>query len=168
MREITVKLYKFDELDDRAKEKARDWYREACAYDNSAWTWETVQEDAKGVGLTIRSLDQHRANSGHFTTDAGECARAILANHGAKCETYKTAKAFLEKQEKLVALLDDRNETDAVSDELEEVAEDFLNDILEDYRVMLEEEIEYQNSDEQVDESIRANEYEFTEDGRRS
>lgn len=32
----------------------------------------------------------------------------------------------------------------------------------------LEQEYEYQNSDEQVDEAIRINEYEFTAEGKRS
>lgn len=30
MRTETVTIYKFDELSDRAKEKARDWYREGA------------------------------------------------------------------------------------------------------------------------------------------
>lgn len=37
-----------------------------------------------------------------------------------------------------------------------------------DYLQQLEREYDYQNADEQIDESIRCNEYEFTEDGRRA
>jgi len=40
IREITV--YQFDELSDRAKERARDWYREASVNDD--W-WDSVYED---------------------------------------------------------------------------------------------------------------------------
>lgn len=53
------------------------------------------------------------------------------------------------------------NETE---DALQEAAKDFMRWI---YR-QLEKENEYQNSDEQVDESIMANEYEFEEDGSRA
>jgi hypothetical protein len=45
-----------------------------------------------------------------------------------------------------------------------ELARDFMNWIYK----QLEKEWEYQNSDEQVEESIRANEYEFLEDGTRA
>ena len=52
---------------------------------------------------------------------------------------------------------------DFPEDKLIEAARDFMQWI---YR-QLEKEWEYQNSDEQVDEMIRINEYEFTESGRR-
>lgn len=42
---------------------------------------------------------------------------------------------------------------------------EFLNDILEDYRVMLQKEYEWRGSREQIIESIEANEYEFDENG---
>jgi hypothetical protein len=49
------------------------------------------------------------------------------------------------------------------ADELEQLLRDFASWA---YR-LLESEYEYQNSDEQVDESLRAGEYEFTEEGER-
>jgi hypothetical protein len=48
-------------------------------------------------------------------------------------------------------------------DTLIELARDFMDWIYK----QLEKEWDYQNSDEQVEESIRANEYEFLEDGVR-
>ena len=53
---------------------------------------------------------------------------------------------------------------DDAEEELKEAARDFMRWI---YR-QLEKEYEYQNSDEQVDESIIANEYEFEADGSRA
>lgn len=53
---------------------------------------------------------------------------------------------------------------DQDQDTLIELARDFMNWI---YR-QLEKEWDYQNSDEQVEESIRCNEYEFLEDGTRA
>jgi hypothetical protein len=52
-------------------------------------------------------------------------------------------------------------------DEAEKLEEEFLDSILEDYRIMLEKEIEYQESEEQVAEMMEANEYEFDENGKR-
>lgn len=50
----------------------------------------------------------------------------------------------------------------------EEDIKELARDCMDWIYSQLQKEFEYQNADEQVDESIRANEYEFTEDGRRS
>ena len=56
MRTMEVKLFKFDELDDKAKEKARDWWRQGALQDN--W-WDAVYEDAaeiaKIIGIDLRT-----------------------------------------------------------------------------------------------------------------
>ena len=44
---------------------------------------------------------------------------------------------------------------------------DFLTDILDDYAIMLRKEIEYQESNEYIDENILSNEYTFTIEGNR-
>lgn len=51
MRTKHVNLYQFDELDDRAKEKAREWYRRRVFDDSS--DWEFVYEDAVRVGAIL-------------------------------------------------------------------------------------------------------------------
>jgi hypothetical protein len=54
---LTKTVYYFDELSDRAKERARDWYREASVYDFSEFGAASVIEDAvrmAGIlGITI-------------------------------------------------------------------------------------------------------------------
>ena len=63
MRTISVNLYQYDELSDKAKAKARDWYREASAGDNF-WT-EYVTEDfvevLKACGFDIAMMRGTRA-----------------------------------------------------------------------------------------------------------
>lgn len=165
MRIKEIKLYKFNELtDERAKEKARDWFREG--FDGSS-AWEFIQEDAKNVGLIIESLDQHRANRGHFERFAENTAERILKDHGMSCATYDDAKIYLDALKALPR--DEEGELSLYDqDKAEELEKDFLQALLEDFRVLLEQDIEYQNEDEQVDEAIIANEYEFTEDGERA
>lgn len=163
MREITVKLYQYGELSDKAKEKAREWFREG--YDGYQ-SWEYIKEDATNIGLEIESLDQHRANRGGFVTSAPECIEDILANHGKDCETYKTAKKYEETFQVLEGMRD--KDDPKFEDEFEKAEHEFLHDLLEDYRIMLDREIECQNSDEVVAENIEANEYEFTENGKRA
>lgn len=154
MREITVKLFKFDELTDKAKEKARIWFREG---NDGQFEWENIQEDAKAIGLEIQMLDQHRANQGRLLWDALEVAEEIIKEHGKDCETHKTALRYLKQLKKE----NDEN----LSYEREKTETEFLHDLLEDYRIILDKEYEYQNSDEVIDETIMVNKYEFTEDG---
>lgn len=172
MREITVKVFKFDELTDKAKERARDWYREGGL--DSEYAWEHVKEDARNVGLRILSLDQHRANKGTLDRGAVDTAKRIMNDHGSACETFKTAKRFLDQRAPIAKAYDEAEAVDdvAVTDELYNTLEtldvDFLRDLLEDYRVMLEKDIEWSNSAEAVDENIIANDYEFLENGKRA
>lgn len=173
MREITVKLYKLDELPtEKAKEKARQWYREAVGYDQ--W-WDYVYEDAEQVGLKITEfeIDRGRYAKGKFIDDALHCAGLIIKNHGEKCETYTTAKAFLKERDEIVNAAEKDENGDYVDEhelygKLDECEAEFLRAILEDYAVMLDKEYEYLNSDEHVDEDILGNEYEFTENGKRA
>ncbi len=151
MKTITTVVYTFDELNDKAKEKARDWYR-LGGFENQD-SWDTTSEDAAQIGLKIVSLDDHRANEGEFMGSAIETMEKIKADHGEVCETYQTALRYE------TALREDPED--------DNIAHEFLHDLLEDYRVMLNKEIEYRYSDEAVDEMILANEYTFTAEGKR-
>jgi hypothetical protein len=166
MREITTKVYTFDELSDSAKEKARDWYR-ALSLDNE-YAWENVEEDAKAIGLKITSLDVRRNNEGNFSIGALDTCELIEKNHGEKTETYQTMLRYRDNLKKEFAATEMENATLKDEDAYENSSHEFLHDLLEDYRIMLNKEIEYQYSNEYVDENIRANEYEFTIDGKRS
>jgi hypothetical protein len=57
-REISVKIYEFDELSDRAKERAREWWRKG-AFDDGLWDDATI-EDAKTclafAGFAIKEI----------------------------------------------------------------------------------------------------------------
>lgn len=163
MRTISVNLYQYKELTDEAKKKARDWFRNG--WDNY-FVWENIDEDAKTVGLVIQELSPYRSNKGRFERYAEDTAKRILENHGTACETYKDAQAFLKGLEELK-----RDEDGELyiqeQDKAEELEKGFLHSLLEDYRIMLEHEEEYQNSDDVVAENIIANEYEFTEEGDR-
>ena len=165
MREITVKLYQYSELSEDAKEKARQWFREGY---NGSFEWEGIQEDAENVGLEIHELDQHRTNRGEFTTSALECAEKILKDHGKDCEIYKMVEKYVGELRRIAKLEDEEEYSPVLNEEKENTEHEFLHNLLEDYRIMLDHNIEYQNSDEVVVENIEANEYEFTENGKRA
>lgn len=150
MRTKTIKLYQFDELSDEAKEKARDWYREV-GFDYE-W-YDSTYEDAARVGLVIKGFDLYsRTIDGKLTVSVGECARRIINDHGKTCDTYKLAQDYFEAKH-LGAPMDE---------------ETFKRHLLGCYLSMLQSEMEYLYSNESVDETIRINEYEFTEDGKRA
>lgn len=172
MRKIESTVYAFAELDDKAKDRARDWYRSGAL--DYEW-WDGVFDDAERAGLKITSfgLDRNRHADGKFITGARECAQAIVDEHGAECETYKTAEAFLRERDEAVdsAPRDADGEFEneyALDTKLDDIEADFLKSILEDYSINLQREYEYLMSDEQVDECIESNDYEFTIDGERA
>lgn len=185
MKTIETKVYEFDELSDKAKETARDWLRECQQFDE--W-WESTYDDARNVHLKITSFDLSRHEiEGQFMQSAETTAKAIVSGdyeHGKDCETFKTATKFLtdlaafhekripyetaiENNEVYTMKEWDELEKGCSDDDLKELEGEFLKSILEDYRIILQAEYDYMNSDEQIDESIRANEYTFTEGGKR-
>lgn len=168
MRTIEIKVYQFDELSEKAKENAREWWLHNGLDD---YWWESIYYDAEQVGLKITSfdLDRNRHAKGEFILGADDVARNILSDHGEGCETYKTAQTFMEGckalEERAKMEGKDGDEDYWFSDEISELENEFLKSIIEDYSIMLQNEYEYMCSDEYIDESIRNNEYEFYVNG---
>jgi hypothetical protein len=168
MKTVRTKVYQFHELNEDAKQKAIEWFLSGNDYSTA---WEDIEEDAKQIGLKIISLDGHRANEGEFMVSANEVAANIFREHGEMCETYKTAIKFMEQWEPVFANYMDENHPDYESsesgDKLMEMEDEFLHSLLEDYRIMYNENIDYENSELYAIEMIEANEYDFTKDGNR-
>jgi hypothetical protein len=168
---ITRNLYPFDELSEEAKDKARNLWREASCHDE--W-WECIYDDAKEIGLKITGFDLNNRKEidGEFTLSAAEVVRNILNNHGETCDTRSTAEAFLKEFTPLYAdYLDEyseKYESREAEEELLEMEGEFLKSLLQDYFSILGKEYDYYYSDEQVEEAIACNEYEFTEEGKRA
>jgi len=172
MRTIRTKVYQFSELSESAKKKAIEWY---LSTNDVSFAWDNTKEDAEQIGLKIESLDDHRPNTGEFIESAESTAQQIIENHGKHCETYKTAAAFLEDRDELVTKHSDGINTNKVAEynewefdqECDELEEEFLKSILEDYRIMYNNDIDHENSDEYIIEQITVNGYEFKADGTR-
>jgi len=163
MKTVSINLYSFDELSEQAKQKAIE-----SLYDinvSHEW-WEFTYEDAENTGLKITSfdLDRNRHAKGEFITSAPEVAEKIMQEHGKGCETYKTAANFLKDLNELTGKFE--NIEECPEDEIEELEEEFLKSLLEDYSIILQKESEYLQSEEAIIETIEANEYFFYEDGK--
>jgi hypothetical protein len=153
MKTKTINLYEFDELDDVAKNKAVDDNR-SINVDYWCW-WHNVCDDAKTIGLDITDFDLYRNDiEGRFVNcGAYDVAGKIKVEHGFDTPTYELADEFL----KAYAKADD--------DYINDLSDEFLKALLEEYRIILTKEFEWLTSDECVIDTIRTNEYEFNKDG---
>ena len=80
------------------------------------------------------------------------------------CKTYKTAVKFMGEWQ---PVFNTYMETEEGEDKLIEIEGDFLNSLCGDYLIMLRNDYEYMTSEDAIIETIEANEYEFTVDGKR-
>jgi hypothetical protein len=165
MRTRTTIVYTFAELSEEAKRKALE-----LLYDinvNFDW-WEYTYEDAKTIGCEINGFDIDRGSYCELKCkDARETARLIVENHGETCGTRKLADEYLKDYTEKMS----ESERDEHGDFIEEpdfgdLDAAFERALGEEYLSMLRQEYEYQTSEEAILETIEANEYEFTEEGR--
>jgi hypothetical protein len=157
---VETEVFTFDELDENAKERARDWYRE----DALDWEWwDCTYSDAESIGLKITGFDLGRAQSieAHISTkfNPSRVCKAIIEKHGKDCDTFKFAAQFFM----------DRHTGNHYFGYgcAEDFEKEFCRALSEEYWHMLNREMEYLLSNESVDESIRANEYEFEKSGKK-
>jgi hypothetical protein len=163
-------IYKFDELSEDAQNNALKWiYGINVKYE---W-WESTYDDAANIGLKITSFDLYRNRhcKGEFLASAEETAHKIEADHGDTTETYKTAIAYLSERDAIIekAEKDENGEyidEYALDNELDAADNDFLCSILEDYASILQKDYNYLTSRESIIETIKANDYDFTIEGK--
>jgi hypothetical protein len=208
MKIVEVKLYQFDELSDKAKEKARDWFRSVDDFDAN---YEPAETAAKllGIEFGVRTISlmsgktrqevdirysgfSSQGDGASFTGTYSYrkgCSKAIRAEFGKDDELYRITDELTALQKKhgyklhttitqsgrdvhkytmdTATIID----TPAQKEVEQRYAEGMLG-LMRDFAQWiydgLEEEYNYRQSDEAVDEDIRANEYDFREDGRRS
>jgi len=170
MESRTYNVYKYSELSEAGKAKALENLSDLNT--DIEW-WESTYEDAEQIGLKIIEFDIDRASyvKAEFIEDACHCAHKIKDNHGEICETYKTAVNFLAERDKIVneANKDDNGDFEdeyELDQDLNYCEAEFLKSIQEDYRINLQKDFEYRTSDEAIIETIEANEYDFTEEGK--
>lgn len=220
MRTIETKVYQFDELDERAKERARDWFRQVddAFQDNGA---ECIIDDAVRLGALIgirigtksvplmgggtrqkpviywsgfHSQGDGASFSGSYAYRPGsvqalatEAPTGSDKGHEGNNEVNRIARDLRDLQRRHFYRLQaniytgglyvhshtmrfdvERSDSVNVPDNDVDTLETLLRDFADWIYRSLKREYEYQQSDEQVDETIRANEYEFDEEGNRA
>lgn len=219
--ERTIKLYQFDELDEKAKERARDWYRSVGGNTDDEYWYEHIYEDFEQVCKCLGvELDTHSVRlmgggtrrkpdiswSGFSSQGDGACFNGVYRTDlsaGDAIRKHAPLDTDLHNiADKLVDLSSaypegvfvrvkshgnyshartmrvERAEANEVLDgatgewsEPELTNEDefleCLRDLADWLYSSLEKAYEWADADEQIDESIRANEYTFLECGTR-
>lgn len=172
MRTVRTKVYKFDELSKEAQETAIEKLWDLNV--DYSW-WELTYEDASQIGLKITSFDIDKGQiEGDLLWSCREIADAIISDHGNATDTFKLATNFLHDYDQIVTKYSDGVDLDRVAEdneyesdqEFDELEENFKEDLLNSYLGMLENEYNYLISKEAITESIQANGYEFTQDGK--
>jgi hypothetical protein len=156
MRQKTITLYRYDELPtERAKERALAWMEEGVL--DYRW-WEFTYDDAELIGIKIHEFDLDRHSiEVELLASCGKIVRRILAQHGPQCGTHKLALDWFRSKHGL--------RSGWFRDGLGRDADGFRKAIGEEYLCLLQSEYDHQTSRECLEENIRANEYEFDEEG---
>jgi len=162
-----TKAYQYSELSGEAKQAVLEKMHDINVdYD---W-WNDTFDDAKIVGLEICHFDISSVEA-KFIDSAGDTADKIMENHGETCETYGTAVNFIYNRDVIVDTAERDENGDfcdewQVDNELDECEGEFLKSLCEDYRIILRKDYEYLSSEESIIETIDANGYEFTTEGK--
>jgi len=164
MKTIKVNLYEFSELSKEAKAKAIQLLSDINI--DHDW-WECTYEDAKDIGLKIEGFDIGRGQSceGEFTLSACEVAQNIFNNRGESCKSYKIASDFMEVWEPVFNEYMQKEGYD-LENRLMNMEEYFKESLLCDYLKSLRDEYDYRTTEEAVIETIEANDYDFTVEGK--
>lgn len=150
----TIQLYTFDELSKEAKQKALEsLYDINVDYDN----WYYCEPDFQIIDL--KSFDLYRREIEiDFRESAEDTARTILEEYGNKTDEYALSKAFIKEFESCTE--------DGYCDDCDEHRAEYKNDLAQCYLSNLQKQYDYLTSDEAIIETITANEYYFTGDGK--
>jgi hypothetical protein len=161
MRTEQVAVYQFDELPEGAKDSARAWFREVSDYPFHDDNIKSIKAFCGHFGVTLKDWAIYGRGE-HLTTNAENCHFRGFTLADAKDlneKGYFPESGLWLDGVMISGFFEDFKRTgDALSAFLYAL-ECALRAITED--------IDYQFSDEAVDEMLIVNEYEFDEDGRR-
>ena len=195
MRTESITIYKFDELSEKAKEKAIEWYRSDGF--NYEW-WDAVYEDAKEIGKIMGITIERIFFSGFWSQGDGAC---FEGSYKYEVGSVKNLKAYAPQDKmlhqiaidlskaqqpafyKLFAIIKQQgtylhemstvvetHDMDEICayDVVERLSEDIteaLRDFMRWIYRSLKKEYEWLSGNEQITETIRRNAYEFTING---
>ena len=154
MRTIEIQVFKFDELNNRAKERARDWWR---SLGETAWgeeAYASISAFCTHFGVNLKEYDVDNVWFKHDATNA--------TFRGCKLKDFKRdhmPTGYYLDCDLWETFYDEFKRTTSAAIAFDNALRAGLRGWREDR--------DYQNTDEYIDELLTANEYEFTEEGKR-
>jgi len=189
MRVLETNVYTFDELSDDAKDRAREWWRDRFSQDSDwhAFAIEDAKECMALLGFAVTDVRY----TGFWSQGDGACFTGswsasdvkpvrAMHDHAPKDDTLlrlsrdlnrlarrdKGAHAILTHRDRYCHEMTIGFDVDAKRDDARDSLVELARGAMRWIYRQLEREFEYQTTDEQVEDAIRANEYEFTDTGR--
>ena len=154
MRTIEKMIYKFEELDECAKSRAREWYRSGVEYPWFGEVQSSLREFCDEFGIRVE--DYSIGGRGAFIrTDANNSHFRSRKLSQFDRESMPTGFCF--DCSLRYTFADEWKKSGDALESFKSALESFLHEV--------ENDIDYQFSDEAIEESIEANEYEFDEGG---
>jgi hypothetical protein len=172
--DIVITAYKFDELSPEAKEKARQWYREGNQYDQLSDEMDAALEgELEKAGITALnkptvyySLGYCQGDGACFIGMFGHDGYTFKVTHEGRYYHYNTIDAELvcrNTDGEVEAKEGDSRDVRAIESAFLYLCRAICRNIEKAGYA----EIDHENSDANVDEVLRINDYLFTEAGKR-
>ena len=162
MRIIKTKAFLFEELDSQTKEKVIENNR-TINVDSNFWYECELENFKHELKIKVNEFDVYRTEINITIENSFETAQGIVNFFGKESSIVYSAKTFIRD----MIFIEEKYEHDGekLEEELEYLEEEFRGEIAEEILSMLTSQYEYETSDDEIKETIIANEYEFTEDG---
>ena len=162
MKTIEIKVYKFKELDKQTREKVIENYRYINVEDTFWYDW--IKEDFIRLGLEIQEFDLGRRNYIKIYIDNfKDTSESILQEFGDSVAIKQTAKNYIDEFNKIQANF---KEDKDIERELEILDEQYEKEYSEDILSYIRLNYEWEINDEQIINTIEANDYDFTTNGK--
>lgn len=159
MRTIELNLYTFDELPDEAKDRARNWWRNTLDYPWFDEAIGSIKAFCDEFGVSVKDYQ---------IGDQGSYIHTNATNDSFRGFTMKQAEQLKDKD--LTGYCFDYSMTNEFYEVFKRSgdAKYAFQQALEQVLIDIRNDIEYQYSDEAVDDCLITNEYEFDQEGNRA
>jgi hypothetical protein len=161
MKTIEIKLYKYEELDKQTREKVIENYRYINVEDAFWYDW--IKDDFNRLGLEIQAFDLNRNTATIEIGDFQIASIKIIEEFGDSVAIKQTAKNYLDEHNKIESNFEDDEDCFI---ELEKLDEEYEKEYSEDILSYLRSNYKWEISDEAVINTIEANDYDFTTNGK--
>ena len=167
VKEKTIKVYEFEDLNDKAKEKVLDSFRNSD-YPEYMYSLEEIILSLKAISKKFNfnldySLGYDRGTYVSVKNDFKGTTREFFKGYYTKNEAKEHTKGICP----FTGMCYDCTFFDVMVEEWEQDFQDFLKEVGNRYLKLSFDEIEYHSSDSAIIEMVEANEYEFDENGKR-